>query len=172
MKKKYYTNNNETISIYRYMELCGLVCSKRKRTRLSHEAMLRKVLKRYEIFPENIFIPHPLSFDQIQTEDILLGKIVYVVDDYKKVIPYSNPLYFDIKELMTYLTHNASEKELRNQRNVTLKAQGMIEDDYGELMNLDEYKYCELYECTEKHNRDNSFISRGGRSLKRKKDNY
>ena len=73
---------------------------------------------------------------------------------------------------MTYLTHNASEKELRNQRNVTLKAQGMIEDDYGKLMNLDEYKYCELYECTEKHNRDNSFISRGGRSLKRKKDNY
>ena len=167
MNSRHFTNGNEVISIYRYMELCGLFCEKRKHVRLSHKIMLGKVRKRQYLFTDKIVLPRPATLEY-EKEEILTGKIILVKDDIGKILPYYNPLYFREKLLMDYLTSHADKRELKNIRNSILKEQGFIEDKDGAVVNFQEFPYTDPYEYIEKHNRVNSFISRGGRSLKKK----
>jgi hypothetical protein len=170
--KKHYTNKEDNISVYRFMENCGMHCKYKKNVRISHKIMLKKLEFRYKLFPEVIILPKSVSFNSYEKEDVLNGNVVEVVDDYGQVIAYKNPLLFKEQELLIKLIKSADKKTLAEIRKSILKEQGFVENNNGEIITEDEYntlyKNADL-EITEKTNRNNSFVSRGGRSLRKKK---
>ena len=164
--KKHYTNSKNIISVYRFMEICGLECKHKKNVRISHEIMRKKLELRYQSFPEAIILPQRISFDDYINEEVLSGKVVEVVDDYNKVIAYKNPILLREESLLQYLINNASKKDLKKIREKILE-----EQNYRVTVNGDIVKNENLeveYEITEKSNRSRLFNNRGGRSLKRK----
>lgn len=80
------------IDVYQFMEMCGLICAYKENVRISHTIMLKKLYIRYNSFPLAIDYPETVSFASIKKEDILTGRIVLVMDDYKKVVPYRRPM--------------------------------------------------------------------------------
>ena len=121
--KKYYTNGKDIISIYRYMEVCGLHCKFKKNVRISHSIMEKKLTLRHNEFPSEVFRPVRISFEDYNHEDVLSGKIVEVVDDYNKVIAYRNPLLLQEETLFNYLNF-ADKKSLKKIRKALLEEQG------------------------------------------------
>lgn len=120
--KRHYTNNKSNISVYRFMELCGLQCNFKKKVRISHEIMLKKLGARYELFPNMIIFPQKISFNSYSNEDVLNGKVVEVEDDYKRVIAYKNPTYLKASKLLQTLNATADKNELEKIRKCLLKA--------------------------------------------------
>jgi len=91
MRKKQQFSKSETISVYQFMEMCGLVCNQNGNILISHEAMMKKLLKRSTKFPTKIAIPVRLPFHIISCEKVKIGEILLVEDDYKKIFPYERP---------------------------------------------------------------------------------
>lgn len=87
MKKRYF-GSDHIISIYKFMEICGLEVEFKENVLLSHEAVRRKLELRKEAFPDKITIPVRIRFEAITNEDVLRGRTLLVEDDYKNIIPY------------------------------------------------------------------------------------
>ncbi len=166
--KKHYTNSKNIISIYRYMEICGLECKFKKNVRVSHSIMEKKLNLRHGIFPEEVLLPVRVSFDDYINEDVLSGKIIEVIDDYNKVLAYRNPLLMRKEELLNSLIKNADKKTLKRIREDIIEASGYNVSVSGKIeKNEEEYTEPEI---TEKINRQNMYVESGNRKLVRKKN--
>lgn len=91
MSKKKYYGSNDIISVYKFMEKCGLHCEPQGNIAVSHEIMLRKLRARQNKFPDMIVVPNAISFNQITKEDVKTGNTILVKDDLKNVVPYRMP---------------------------------------------------------------------------------
>lgn len=127
MGKKY--SENYIIDIYQYMGFCGLYCERKNGVRLSHKAAERKILLRKKEYPFKIATPIHESFEEINDEDILTGRVLLVKDDYEKVHPYRRP-YIRIegteltekeKENHRLIREKLIEEELKKEENTSLK---------------------------------------------------
>lgn len=167
MKK--YVSGEDSISIYRFMELCGYYCEHKKKFRMTHGIMQKKLESRHLIFPDEIILPKRVSFASYNVEDVLEGKIIQVIDECNKVIAYQNPIIFNENYLLTNLVGIAKREDLEKIRRDNLREEGYV-DFFGEIMPIEEDEELEiLYNSsfTEKLNRSNSFSEGGGRSLKK-----
>jgi len=90
---KLIVSKKDTISIYRFMEMCGLKCNYRSNIKISHAIMQKKLELRYELFPDEIILPKKVDYSLIQKDDILRGKYLPVIDDCKRILIYENPTY-------------------------------------------------------------------------------
>ncbi len=91
MSKKKFYGSDDIISVYKFMEKCGLHCEPQGNIAISHEIMLRKLSARQEKFPDKIIVPSAISFRNITKEDVKTGNTILVKDDYKNVVPYRMP---------------------------------------------------------------------------------
>lgn len=82
----------DIISVYKFMEKCGLHCEPKGNISISHKIMMNKLYKRHESF-EQVIVPSRAFVDSIRQEDVISGKVIFVRDDYNKVIPYRMPIY-------------------------------------------------------------------------------
>ena len=85
MKEKKF---GHAISVYQFMSLCGLLCKKKENIKISHEIMMRKLSLRNEKFPEQIKYPKRVKREFINEQDLLLGDMYLVFDDYGKTQCY------------------------------------------------------------------------------------
>lgn len=90
---KLIVSKKNTISIYRFMEMCGLKCTYKHNIKVSHSIMQRKLELRYELFPDEIILPKKVDYSLIKKDDILRGRYLPVMDDCKKILIYENPEY-------------------------------------------------------------------------------
>lgn len=90
MKKKYY-GNDDVITVYKFMERCGLHCEVKGNICVSHEIMMRKLRARNEKFPDKVIVPESIAFGQIEKEDVKTGKTILVKDDTKQIRAYHLP---------------------------------------------------------------------------------
>lgn len=88
MSKKKCFGQGSIISIYRFMEYCGLECSKKENVLVSHKIMMRKLELRKQQFPDKIQIPKHISFKTIKKEEVYNGIFFLVKDDYDQILPY------------------------------------------------------------------------------------
>ena len=86
-------SKKDTISVYKFMDMCGLKCVYKDNVKVSHKIMERKLVLRHSLFPDEIIVPKKVDYSLIQKEDILRGKYVPVMDDCKKILIYENPTY-------------------------------------------------------------------------------
>lgn len=89
MKKKKNFGQGSIVSIYRFMEYCGLSCLKKKNIMVSHKIMMRKLSLRHEQFPDKILMPKNIPFNTILKEQVYVGNVFLVRDDYNQILPYS-----------------------------------------------------------------------------------
>mgnify|MGYP004630779977 FL=1 len=85
MKEKKF---DHAVSVYQFMSLCGLLCKKKEKIKISHEIMMRKLSLRNEKFPEQIKYPKRVKREFINEQDLLLGDMYLVFDDYGKTQCY------------------------------------------------------------------------------------
>lgn len=90
MKRKFY-GNNDIISVYKFMEMCGLHCNPKGNICVSHEIMRRKLRLRNEKF-ENVVVPEIVPYHLITKELVKSGRIILVKDDSKKIEAYRIPV--------------------------------------------------------------------------------
>ena len=109
-------SEKNTISVYQFMEMCGLECSKKDNIKVSHNIMMKKLALRHKSFP-NVVVPKKAAFSSINTEDVLKGNIIIVRDDYKNCFPYYKPNMF--YDFMFY--NNMSKLELEEIRKQILE---------------------------------------------------
>lgn len=88
MSKKKNFGQGSIISIYRFMEYCGLECPKKENVLISHKIMMRKLELRKQQFPEKIRVPKHISFNIIKKAEVYNGVFFLVKDDYDQVLPY------------------------------------------------------------------------------------
>lgn len=169
MKK--YVSLASSISVYRFMELCGLYCEPKKKKKISHGIMMRKLEARYEMYPDKIIIPTTVSFSRFDKDELLSGDIVMVKDELGKVKAYKNPQILKERNLLKFLINSNDKNSLNRIREKILEEQGYVTDSMGEIIPIEENDILSQYELefTEKLNRANSFFQRSSRSLKRKK---
>lgn len=108
MKKKYY-GQKDTISVYQFMEMCGLKCEYKENVRVSQKIMMGKLIARKEKFKETIIVPRRACLDIISTEAINIGHVIMVRDDYGVVYPYIAP-----KKMNYEVLSNENMEEKRN----------------------------------------------------------
>lgn len=94
MNKKEF-GSNDVISVYKFMEMCGLRCEMKKNISISHEIMIRKLRLRNKQFPNVVLVPTRAAFRNITTERVKIGNIILVKDDYKNIIAYNHPRKFE-----------------------------------------------------------------------------
>ena len=114
MKKKKSFGQGTIISIYRFMEYCGLNCPKKENVLVSHKIMMRKLELRKGQFPEKIQVPKHIPFSKIKKEEVFNGTLFLVKDDYNQVLPY-----FLVRKF--HYTEHISDEELAKKREDTLK---------------------------------------------------
>lgn len=85
MKEKKF---GHAISVYQFMSLCGLLCKKKENIKISHEIMMKKLSLRNEKFPEQVKYPKRVKKEFINEQDLLLGDMYLVFDDYGKTQCY------------------------------------------------------------------------------------
>lgn len=87
--KKFYYSDNDTISVYQFMSMCGLDVIYQKDKPLSHQGMMEKLVgKQGKVtIPTKPNLAHCYSLDNIKR-----GRIVLVKDDYNKVLVYNRPI--------------------------------------------------------------------------------
>lgn len=88
MEKKDY---GYVVSVYRFMQCCGLECPKKRNILISHKIMMRKLMARYEKMPDKIKVPRSAMRQYVKKEAIKTGKIILVEDDYGEKLPYYAP---------------------------------------------------------------------------------
>lgn len=88
MSKKQNFGQGSIISIYRFMEYCGLECPKKENVLVSHKIMMRKLELRKQQFPDKIQVPRHISFNAIKREKVYSGVFFLVKDDYDQILPY------------------------------------------------------------------------------------
>lgn len=121
--KKNFISARDSISVYDFMEMCGLKCKKTK-NRISHGIMVKKLNLRSELFPEVVKSPRRISFDDIRTEDIVNGKIIIVKDDFSKFLYYENPNPLLEQCLLNELKASAKKNKLKEIRNKLIEEKG------------------------------------------------
>lgn len=92
MKKKFY-GNDDIITVYKFMEMCGLKCNPRGNICVSHEIMMRKLKARKEKFAEKIVVPKVVPFKLIDKEEVKCGKTILVKDDARVIKAYHIPKF-------------------------------------------------------------------------------
>ncbi|MDD3452781.1 MAG: hypothetical protein PHN42_00675 [Bacilli bacterium] len=150
--KKGFISKEDAISVYQFMSICGLECDRKwdnkKKVRVSHEIMLKKLCLRNKKFGDSVLLVKRLPFHEVITEDIKIGKIIAVYDDYGKLYYYENPRCFNNNLLMKDLNCSSSKKELdklKEKRREILKSMGYTYDDFGQVIeddcvNIKEYQ--------------------------------
>ena len=88
MGKKQDFGQGTIISIYRFMEYCGLECPKKENILISHHIMMRKLYLRNQKFPDVVLVPVPALCQKLKKEDVYTGTFYLVEDDYGKILPY------------------------------------------------------------------------------------
>ena len=91
MKKKFY-GSDDVISVYKFMEMCGLHCRTKGNLYVSHEIMMRKLRDRNKKFEDQIIVPEVVPFHLIIKDDVKSGKIILVRDDNKIIEAYRIPI--------------------------------------------------------------------------------
>ena len=112
-KKKHYYGQGQILSVYRFMEYCGLDCPKKENILISHEIMMRKLALRHEKFPDKVSLPVRMSLKKIDKNDVYEGRTFLVKDDYKNILPYYVPKKLDLIE-------EAPEEEFARRRKESL----------------------------------------------------
>ena len=104
--KKHYFSENDAISVYQFMDMCGLSVKRKNNILLSHKAMIRKL----ELRRGMVSIPKKTHLDTMFSEEnIKTGKIILVRDDYNQVLVYDRPK----PNLTTKVPQTKEEKEER-----------------------------------------------------------
>lgn len=125
MKKKLY-GNDDVISVYKFMEMCGLHCEIKGNIHISHEIMMRKLALRNRKFPNEVLMPSTVSFKTITKERVKRGGVVLVKDDMDKIIGYKYPRFMntDIHEYTALereeIRNNLINEELNKNDNTDL----------------------------------------------------
>ena len=88
MRKKQDFGQGTIISIYRFMEYCGLECPKKENILISHYIMMRKLYLRNQKFPDVVLVPVPALCQELKKEDVYTGTFYLVEDDYGKILLY------------------------------------------------------------------------------------
>lgn len=170
MKRKY-LSENDAISVYEFMENCGLICNRKKGIKISHKIMLKKLALRKKLFPEKVVCPTEYFYRTTDVEGVYTGKLCYVVDDYGNKMFYRNPMRRNILSLLEELNSDENKSNLSKNRNIALKSEGYYENKHGEVLP----KYVppvvpieEQYHI-DKFNRQNQYVITGKTRLLRKK---
>lgn len=104
--KKYEISLSDAISVYQFMDMCGLQVEKRKNILVSHKIMMRKLKCRGGM----VTIPIRVPFDILKNpENVKSGSYILVKDDYNKVFSYKRPT--GLRESLT-----SSEEKRRTRR--------------------------------------------------------
>ena len=90
MKKKFY-GSNDIVTVYKFMEMCGLQCEPKGNICVTHEIMMRKLRARNEKFKDKIIVPEIVPFHSIIKEEVTCGKTILVRDDSKIIVAYHIP---------------------------------------------------------------------------------
>ena len=77
MGKKYYSY---VVSVYRFMQICGLECDKKENVLLSHKIMMRKLSLRHSKMPDKCLLPRRACRENVKNDLIKTGAIVLVED--------------------------------------------------------------------------------------------
>ncbi len=101
MKEKKF---GHAISVYQFMSQCGLLCEKKENIKISHEIMMRKLSLRNAKFPEKVKYPKRVKKEFINEQDLLLGDMYLVFDDYGKTQCYH------INRSITLLSNDTEEE--------------------------------------------------------------
>ena len=147
---------NDTISISKFMRVyLGVECD--SDTNFTHNKMMCYLEEK------GLKLPERISMNWVTKEDIKEGRYLLVREDRRKdngrfksnrklkIIAYINPLYSKLNQNIVQ-----SKEELRNLRNKILEENGLIEDEYGNIMDLNIYKmYSDELSVTHKCNRAN-----------------
>ena len=88
MGKKYYSY---VVSVYRFMQICGLECDKKENVLLSHKIMMRKLSLRHSKMSDKCLLPRRACRENVKNDLIKTGAIVLVEDDYGEKLPYYTP---------------------------------------------------------------------------------
>lgn len=130
-------SKKNTISVYQFMDMCGLECKEKNNVNISHKTMLKKLELRNSLFPKQVIVPKSVSFDKIKREDILRGSVLLVLDDMDKVIAYMNPNRENLKVLLNELQSVKSRKRAMKERKLYLQKEGYVELPNGEIVSKD-----------------------------------
>ncbi len=79
------------VSVYRFMQCCGLLCTKKPNILVSHEIMMRKLRLRHSKMPDKCVLPKRACRQTVKNDLIKTGEIVLVEDDYGVKLPYYAP---------------------------------------------------------------------------------
>lgn len=120
------------LSVYRFMQYCGLECPKRPNILVSHAIMLGKLRVRHEKMPDKVIMPTRTTRESVKKEDIKTSRVVLVEDDYGNKLPYYVP-----NQILSL--EEVSQEELAKRREKTL-AEALLE---GEKPSLGEQRYLE-----------------------------
>ena len=111
-RKKKEFGQKEIISVYRFMEMCGLKCPWKENVLISHEIMEKKLSLRHDKFPTKVLMPRRVSFKKIKTDMIYRGDAFLVRDDYDQILPYVLPLKRKIIEEVDHETMEERRNEI------------------------------------------------------------
>lgn len=146
MKKKKSFGQGSIVSIYRFMEYCGLTCEKKKNIMISHKIMLRKLALRHERFPDKILMPKSIPFNTILKDQVYVGNVFLVKDDYNQVLPYylSRGLNFGNAFAQELFEEKEEEESLNDCENLSLgyqkylyrKSRRQLEEEKLELFRM------------------------------------
>lgn len=118
MKNKYF-GSDDIITVYKFMERCGLHCETKGNIAVSHEIMMKKINSRHQKFPDSITVPKAISFKEVEKDEVKRGKIILVQDDLKNIVPYIMP----ILSLPSYTENELEIIRLQNIKEQLLKEQ-------------------------------------------------
>lgn len=173
-RKKKEFGQKETISIYRFMEMCGLKCPWKENVLISHEIMLRKLSLRFSKFPTEIAMPIRISFKSIKSEMVRRGIVFLVKDDYDQILPYKVNLKQEFVQEVDPLVLESRRNEILSQYEVSnvqmpigyqkylwRKLKEQLEQERAELLTqVQESRTEEMLVVTEKRNRYERLRSR------------
>lgn len=162
--KVIFVGRNELVDIYQFMSMCGLECEYKSNVKVSHKIMEKKLLKRFEVFPEKIILPERVDNSLVSEEDLLNGYYVAVRDDNKKIVIYKNPRRKSLNDLLFELEKINDRKKLERIRGVLLEELGYIQSVSGEISKKDIIE--EEPVVTEKINRQLNVVETGNGRVK------
>ena len=116
MKNKSF-GSDDVISVYKFMEMCGLHCKTKSNIHISHKIMRKKLEKRSKLFPDSVISPKAISFTSISIENVKLGNIVLVRDDCRNIVAYEKPIFRSYEVLPDSLEKENKRSELIEKQN-------------------------------------------------------
>lgn len=114
MKKKFY-GSNDVITVYKFMEMCGLKCNPKGNICVSHEIMMRKLNARNKKMNEKVIVPEIVPFHSIIKEEVKSGKTILVKDDNQIIEAYHIPEIEHVIEMSEEERMKIREKLIQEQ---------------------------------------------------------